>query len=381
MRIVILCHNLHVGGGLNVGLNFVRTLKQAAPSHKFLLVGAPNVGYENVDLPDGSDIYIYKDGRSLFKRWRFDCFRLPELIKNFKADVVLGLGNLGVTSNCCKQAILFAESHVIYSSKHYSREQYKARFSKWLMKRRMIGCLKYTDLIFCQTPVTAKRFSQFFNYPSQRIKIMSKAVSEFSKISRDQAGIPEVLVSKKYYNLFYLTKFYAHKNLEILIDIFRKHKDRLSDVRCIVTITADQHPNAAKFLRDIEKYNLQENIVNVGPLKEDQLAAYFYNADALFFPSLLESFSSTHLEAMHFSLPILTSDLDFSHYPCDDAAVYFNPWDADDAADKIFMLKNDPHLAGELAQKGKARLASFFRSWSKIVADVIKELELLVNKK
>jgi glycosyltransferase involved in cell wall biosynthesis len=381
MKVVILCHNLYVGGGLNVGLNFVRTLKEVASEHKFLIVAAPRAGYESVDLPAGSDVYIYQGGRNLFNRWRFDCHKLPALVKDWWADVVLGLGNLGITQRICKQALLFADSHLIYPARHYRRETYKARLSKWLMAQRMIRCLKYTDLVFCQTPVTKKRFSQSFNYPIDRVKIMSKAVSEFSKISRASAGIPELFLGGKYYNLFYLTKFYAHKNIEILIEVFKKYRERLKDVRCIVTIAADHHPNARRFLNDIKKYNLRDHIINVGPLKEDQLAGYFYNSDALFFPSLLESFSSTHLEAMHFGLPILTSDLDFSRYSCDDAAFYFDPWNTDDIADKILMLKNNNALAAELAEKGKKRLSLFFRSWSEIVAETIKELELLTKQK
>lgn len=381
MKIVILCHNLHVAGGRNVGLNFVRHLKDCPANHKYLVVSPPNSGYEDIVLPDDSKIYIYKGGRNLFNRLRFDCFQLPEIVKEFDADVLLGLGNLGVTKRICRQAILFADSHLIYPLKHYAKENYKSRLSKWLMKRRMMQCLKYTDLIFCQTPVTKKRFSKVYNFPLDKIKILSKAVSEFSKISKYQADVPQVLNNGNYYNLFYLAKFYAHKNFEILIDLFRKYgKNELKDVRCIITITAQQHKNAPKFLQDIKKYNLQEHIVNVGPLDEQQLAGYFYNCNALFFPSLLESFSSTHLEAMYFELPILTSELDFGRFACDNAAIYFDPWSDEDAKDKILMLKNNHELKEQLIENGKNRVSSFFKGWSEIVNEALEDLQKLLNR-
>ena len=89
----------------------------------------------------------------------------------------------------------------------------------------------------------------------------------------------------------------------------------------------------------------------------------------------MESFSGTYLEAMHFGLPILTSDLDFAQYVCGNAAIYFDPWSGSDIAEKIVMLKNNENLRTDLIEKGKGRLRSFFVSWEEITKSVIKELE------
>jgi glycosyltransferase involved in cell wall biosynthesis len=161
----------------------------------------------------------------------------------------------------------------------------------------------------------------------------------------------------------------------MLIKLFKNYQADLQDVRCLITIAPDQHPSAPKFLNDINKYGLKNQILNIGPLKQEQLAEYFYHSNALMFPTLMESFSGTYLEAMHFGLPILTSDLDFAHYVCDDAAIYFDPWSASDIAEKIVMLKNNENLRTDLIEKGKRRLSSFFISWEEITKSVIKELE------
>ena len=117
----------------------------------------------------------------------------------------------------------------------------------------------------------------------------------------------------------------------------------------------------------------------MGPLKEGELAGYFLNADALFFPSLLESFSATYLEAMHFGLPILTSDLDFARYICGDAALYFNPWNPSDIIEKICILRDNNNLRKKLVDEGRQRISSFFKSWEEIIADLISDLESLVS--
>lgn len=379
MRIVVLCHNLHIAGGYTVGINFVRAFKAVAGSHEFLITVTPGVGYEDIELPSGSEIYIYRGGRNVLKRYMFDCHELPKLLKSFKSDVIFAMGNLGVTVHGYKQAVLFHDSHLVYPSKYYALESKKYLFLKWLVKKRMQMCLKYTDLVFCQTPVTKKRFAETYHYPTEKISIMHNAVSEFSNISKLQAVVPGVLKEKSQFNMFFLAKFCAHKNFEILIDIFRDYRDELKDVRCIVTISPEQHPNAQKFLNNIKKYNLQDHIINVGPLKQEELAGYFFHSDAMFFPTFLESFSGTYIEAMHFGLPILTSDLDFAHYICKEAAVYFDPWDPADAVEKIIKVKNDLALRQELINKGKIHVKTFFKSWDQVASEAIKELECLVR--
>ena len=340
VRIVVLAHNLRVAGGLSVGKNIVAALPKAAPQHKYLMVVPAGLGYEQeLDTSVISIVEVPIRGR--VQRAYFDLRTLPKIVDRFKPDVILGLGNLGLTHHSCKQAFLFHKSQLTYPRRHYQRETVRARSHNWLLKQHLRRCLKSTQLVFCQTPVAKARFSQVFSYPAEQIVVMPNAVSEFVKCPSSVATKPPVFDGNKKFTLFYLAKYCGHKNLEVLIDVFRDYPDRLADVRCIVTVAAEQHPNAPKFLRDIERYHLDQHIVNVGPLAQEQLPGYFSNADALLFPSTLESFTATYLEAMHFGLPILTSDLDFAHDICADAGVYFDPWNPADIVENICVLKND----------------------------------------
>jgi glycosyltransferase involved in cell wall biosynthesis len=380
MRIAILAHNLRVAGGYVIGINFIKSLKAAASGHQFLIFVPAGAGYEDIELPNSSRIVVYDKGKTVIPRMKFDLFELPKLIKGFEPHVILGLGNLGLTVSNCKQAILVHKPHLFYPSKHYRREAYLARFNNWLIKARIKKCLRYTDLIFCQTPVMQNRFSRVFNYPLNKIKIMPMGVSELIKAESGNTVTPEFFKQGNYFNLLFLSKFYAHKNFEILIDLFNKHRSRLSDVRVIVTISPDQHSNAPRFLKNIERYNLQKHIVNVGPLKQSEVANYYCSSDAFFLPTLLETFGLPYIEAMHFGLPILTSDLDFARFVCGESAEYFDPWNTDDILKKIMDLKNNPGLRETLISKGKLQFRRFSKSWSEITADVVHEMENLVEQ-
>ena len=377
MKVAILAHSLRVAGGLAVGKNFIRTLKRVAPQHAYLILIPPDLGYEEIELPDDCELIVYKGSNTPIGRLIYDNKVLPEIVKEFEPDVVLAMANAGFKNIPGKQAVLVQDSHMLYDKRHYANELLLGKLKWRYQKHRMRRCIDHINMIFCQTPVTRERFAKVFNYPEDKIEIMPNAVSGFEKLPKSKIHIPDILIDKSYYNLFYLAKFYAHKNFEILIDLFRHHADELNNVRCIVTISPGQHKHTPKFLDSIKKYKLGHKIINVGPLEQEELANYFTNCDALLFPSLLESFSGTYLEAMHFGLPILTSDLDFARYICGDVALYFNPWDAGDIAQKIAEIRNRPLLRKELVNKERQRVSKFFKTWEQITNSVIEKLERL----
>jgi len=122
-------------------------------------------------------------------------------------------------------------------------------------------------------------------------------------------------------------------------------------------------------------------IENIGPIHQESLGAYFRNMDALIMPTLLESFSGSYLEAMHFGLPILTSDLDFAHEVCGESVIYFDPWNVETIKDAILKLKSNPKLAQDLIVGGKMQLQSKFQSWGDITKCLLKNLhEIAVLK-
>ena len=79
----------------------------------------------------------------------------------------------------------------------------------------------------------------------------------------------------------------------------------------------------------------------------------------MFLPTLLECFSANYPEAMAMELPILTSDLDFAHSICHDAALFFNPTDPAQIAENIIKIVESQPLREDLIKKGKQNLSCF----------------------
>jgi glycosyltransferase involved in cell wall biosynthesis len=172
-----------------------------------------------------------------------------------------------------------------------------------------------------------------------------------------------------------LAHYHAHKNLEVLIPAVKRLPELVSEpAQCLITISPDQHPGARKLIKRIEDDHLAHLVFNIGPVPANERSRVYRSADAFILPTLLETFSFTYLEAMHFGLPILTSDRDFAHDRCQDAAVYFDPLNADSVAEAMASVMGSEGLRRQLVGNG-ARIVAQTPTWDEIATRFVEVLE------
>jgi len=376
MRIAIIAYQLRVAGGLSVGRNVVSSLSRVAPQHEYLLIMPADVGYESVEKPPRSECRYFRRRHGAFGQLWFERFAMPKLVRAWRPDLVWGLGNFGLSRPGARQAILFHKAHYVYPTEHTRVEAPALRLRNAIAKRRLVRGLPATQLVFCQTQTVARRFREAMNYQG-RMAILPNAVSRFAHESA--AGPPPAVFERLRgrFVLLCLSRYYAHKNLEALVDVFRAHGPALRDVAVVLTVGPKDHPRVTRFLSTLTEAGVRDHVFNVGPIDQREIAAYYQASDGLVLPTLLESFSGTYLEAMQFQRPILTSDLDFARDVCGDAAEYFDPHDPASLRDAILRVKNDESRRQALVSAGARRLESHMKDWDSIVRDALAEIEAL----
>ena len=107
----------------------------------------------------------------------------------------------------------------------------------------------------------------------------------------------------------------------------------------------------------VSTINCSEKII----LVEDSgfLPAIYNNAELYIFSSYCEVFGFTNLEAMSCGLPVLTSNKSALPEICGDAALYFNPHDPIDIANKISNLFFNDKLKEELITRGYKQASKY----------------------
>lgn len=127
----------------------------------------------------------------------------------------------------------------------------------------------------------------------------------------------------------YVARAYPHKNHNFLGEVGDELLRRgHSEMRFVVTLTDEEWARSSPKLRRFA--------INVGPQNIQHLPALYAAVDGVVFPSLLECFSATPLEAIRMGKPLIAGDQPFVKSVIHENAVYPSPDSVQEWADAIY---------------------------------------------
>ena len=351
-RIAINGTSSRAGGGKSILHNYLQLLDRSVLEDRYSLLTADpdafawitNDRIQVVGLPK-------RYGDTLFAPLVHELL-LDRMLKRYQIDLVFNLADLVVRTKV-KQVYLFDWPYAINPNsvvwQRMDRRDLLVRKIKLSLLRRRI---RRPVVTIAQTPVAKEALERLYRLPNVAIVPNAVSLDNLDTTGEKRFALP---AGRK---LLYLTYYYPHKNLEILIDVAVRIRELGRDYRIILTIAANQHKNAARLLQEIRDRDLVEIIVNVGPVAMADVPSLYRSCDGLLMPTLLESFSGTYVEAMFHGIPIFTSDLDFAKGVCGDAACYFDPHDPHDIMSKLDTVFDDPRRVATLVRAGERALSS-----------------------
>lgn len=283
---------------------------------------------------------------------------LKKVLKKHQADIVLNLGDL-IINTTVKQVYFFdwryltSRNNNIWSMMSPT-DRLKRELKFFLIKKRICQ----PEKILVQTKEVSEELVRIFGVSN--VEIVPGGYSR-QKL-RDLAFNFNLPNGPK---LLYLTHYYVHKNLEIFLPLANLIRKRNLGFKLIITIDQKQNEKAKLFLESVKRENLEDIIINLGTIEQEQVSCLYQQCDALLMPTLLETFGLPYLEAMDYSLPILTSDLSFAREVCGESAIFFDPNNEYDILDKIIYLFNEPGVYKSTIIAGKKRLNNF-PDWERV---------------
>lgn len=175
--------------------------------------------------------------------------------------------------------------------------------------------------------------------------------------------LPE-LVGKKF--IMYVGRPTPHKNLERLIDAYQILLKSQPGLYLVLAGKKD----AIMAAHEKRSQDLGLNSVLVtGFVSEGQLRWLYEHAGAYVFPSLSEGFGLPGLEAMKHGAPVISSNATCLPEVYGDAALYFDPLDATDMADKILNVLTNEEVGDNLRNKGFSKAKQY--SWHRMAEQTL----------
>jgi len=365
--------NAKAGGGKSILNNYLLLLNESTLKYRYIvLVPALNeykkYSSEKINIIAMPELFNNNLYYPLFYNYYFN-----KILRKYNVDVVLNLADIPIKTKI-KQIFLFDWSYAVYPDSIVWKMM---DFKSWLSRKSKLFFfkknLKYIDVMLAQTSTMKVRLQDI--YGIDNIKIVPNAVS-LDNLQSHASNHFNLPAGKK---LLYLTHYYPHKNLEVLIPLAKKIKKAGLTYKLITTIDRNQHKGARLFLETVEKSYLEDTIINIGPVSMENVPSLYRQCDALLMPTLLESFSGTYVEAMFHKIPILTSELDFASGVCGDAAIYFNPLDHCDILEKMILLFNNEELLEAKIEAGINVLNSL-PDWRKTFEMYNESIDLLLDQ-
>ena len=309
------------------------------------------------DFPPNFHFYAigYRPATKVFSFQSADVF-FKALEKKVQPDVVFTTSGPSYWKPIAPHLEGFNLPHYIYADSPFFSGISMWKNIRWKLKGMVIRYFykKDADALVVQTEDVNERVSHWTG-KSRVYTVTNTYGAQYDLSSEtDKKILPPLQEGEQRFLM--LSAYYAHKNFEIINRVCEiLEQEKMTRFRFVVTLPAEIF--AGLFSAKAKKY-----IHNTGPLKPDECPALYRQCDFVFLPTLLECFSATYAEGMKMGKPILTSNLSFAHTVCGDAAIYFDPLNADDVIAKMHKLAGNHDLQENLVKKGKDRLSSLLTS-------------------
>lgn len=331
MKLLINASNLHIGGGIQVACSFIAELSELLNSidetHDISVICSERV---HANLPVNFDKTAFRE----FNILNVHGIKKPptEIKEKFKGfDVCFTVfGPLYFSPEVKYHICGFAQAWIAYPKNIAYKKLSFLEYLKFKLKFKLqlFFFKRYDHLIVEQKHI--KSALSELGFKSDNISIVSNCVSSIYDDPNSWEALDfQTSVMLENITLGFIGRAYSHKNVFILNQVndilISKYQ-----MKCNFLFT---FTSAEMKLCGFEGH---DNFYSVGEIEASQCPNFYNALDALVFPSLLECFSASPIEAMKMNTTVIASNYPFVKEVCGDSAFYFDPLSADSIASSIF---------------------------------------------
>lgn len=329
--------NLHVGGAIQVASSFFKEVMHLKLSTKKVSISMSSEVSASFGRPDtlkevGAEDVVQFDIRG-FDPWNR---KAQKFFDQFES-VFTVFGPLYRWNTPFRSIVGFAQPWIIYPHNEvYAMLPLSGRIRSRLKFWIQSAFFKRADLLVVELDHVKEGLVRELGIDPGKIRVVRNCVSSIYKDKSTWASL-EIPAQDFGLKFGFIGRNYPHKNTAIFPEIIQELREKHGiDAKFYVTFTDEEWQETSP--------DFKENCINVGLISPSQCPEFYQAMDAIVFPSLLECFSATPLEAMAMEKPLFASDRRFNRDICDDHATYFDPLSSKAAAEAIvgYLGKNGP---------------------------------------
>lgn len=359
------------GGGLSNIILLIGAMAKQFPDDQIDVISSPAVdfspleGMKNVTLRR-----LAASGAGEIGRLRFSISGLRRIARELRSDVVWAM-NLGMYLRCSVPQVLSInnayQTYPISCLKLHPAGLFSAgflRFFSTLSIRASCGIVVQSEVMKAQLVQRGINAKPILVSPKS---VESSGEVDWKPLPETAAKMLDKSEGSGVFDFLYVATGFPHKNHRVVVDAIRRLRAEGRESRLIVTIDREELRGLCGNMA--EELVGEGAIVPLGWVDKSHLRALYEASDACVMPSILESQSSAHLEAMAWSRAQVSSDSEYARELCGDASLYADPRSPAEWARAMGRISDSSELRAELVRRGHARMLGFPTSWARAAVD------------
>lgn len=235
------------------------------------------------------------------------------------------------------------------------------------------GMMKRAHVFAAVSSAVKHELMEHYRIPDEKVHVVYPGIEEHFRDLADKESARRAL--KKAFSLdgdyiLYVGGMDKHKNLNAALDAFSQLRaEKIFDGKLVlVGPTEKGMMDHFKTVKDkIIKDTLSEHVKLIGYVNEENLVTLYNGARLLLFPSYYEGCSVTPLEAMACGCPVVTSDIPSLRESTGGAALFANPFSAEELCQCIKKILENIETSQELKIRGLQWASQF--NYNKMARD------------
>ncbi len=302
-------------------------------------------------------------------RAAWEALALPAALRKAQAEVLL-TPSLFPMKTACPRIVLCPDLNPYFTPRGHLRSSFAARVQRW----QAVTSLSAADRVVTVSTRIAQRLTRALGVAAEAVQVVPMGGPAADFAAAAERRIPDYLIPPRY--LVWSGTERTRGGLGVVLEAFSRVADLIPHQ---VVLLGEAGRDLRMTRAAIERAGLQPRVLALGALPEEWYPAIMRRATAFIYPMAEDEYARPVLEAFACGTAVIASNAGTLPDLCGDAALAFDPLNADQLAGIMLDVVRESTLRARQVQKGQERVAEF--SWDTAATTVYHLLLQVVEQR
>jgi glycosyltransferase involved in cell wall biosynthesis len=322
----------------------------AQPEQQFIFIMNGSLDEQLNRLPNAVQVVSVPRGNNPFMWKLWLNYTLPKIAKKYKADQIINIAGICSLRTKLPQYLFISDVSFLQFPAFFSKNQ-QAYF-----KNNLPVFLSNANKIITASNYLSEEIIKLYSIDATKvITFPLKENYQFKTINwREKDAVKEKYAERKEFFLF-TGEIHPKNCLVNLLKAFSFFKERQKSNMQLLIIAKGIAAND-RFLQSVKSYKYRSEVKILLDLPETEAAKITAATYAFVYPSLYDGIAMFAFEAMQCGVPVITSRAGAMEEIAGNAALYLEPENFEDIAQKMMLIFKDETFRNKLIENGKLRV-------------------------